>query len=83
VASACRTFLGECYYDTTLGVPWFQQILGQSPPLALLKQQLCAQAALVPGCDNPVCYVTSAIGRVVKGQIQFTDSNGVVQVATF
>jgi hypothetical protein len=27
VASACRTFLGECYYDTSQGVPYFQGML--------------------------------------------------------
>ena len=47
-ASAIRTFQGECYYDTTLGVPYWSQILGRSPPLSLLKAKLVAAALTVP-----------------------------------
>ena len=83
VASACRTFLGEVYYNTTLGVPYFQQILGKFPPLALLKAQLCAQAARVPGCTNPQCFIASVANRTVTGQIVFTDSNGKTQTVAF
>ncbi len=48
VASAVRTFVGECYYQTNLGIPYFQQILGQLPALAFVKAQICAAAATVP-----------------------------------
>lgn len=84
VASACRLFLGEAYYDTSLGIPYFQQILGQSPPLNIIKAQLAAAASTVPGCNNPVVFL-SAIGRdrALAGQVQFTDANGNRQVATF
>lgn len=44
VASAIRTFLGECWYDTTLGLPYFQTILGQRPPFSLLKGYIEAAA---------------------------------------
>lgn len=83
VASAVRTFLGECWYDTTLGVPYFQQVLGQFPSLAQLKSMLIKAAAAVPGCYNPVCYISSVSGRTVQGQIQFTDSAGNAQVVAF
>lgn len=83
VASACRTFLGEVYYDITLGVPYFQQILGQFPPLQLLKQQLVTAALTVPGCTNPVCYLSDVSDRKVTGQIQFTGPSGRLQVASF
>ena len=84
MASAIRTFLGECYYDTTIGVPYFNQILGQSPPLAYVKAQICAAALTVPGCSNPVCYISSFTDRNMIGQVQFTDSNtGTVQAASF
>lgn len=82
VASACRTFLGEVWYDTTIGVPYFSQILGKRPSLALIKRRLVEAALTVPGCTNPVVYISSVKGRVVTGQIQFTDSNtGALQVA--
>jgi hypothetical protein len=83
VASACRTFLGECYYNTTIGVPYFQQILGRFPPIGLVKQLLADAAATVPGCTNPVVFISSVAGRTVTGQVQFTDSNGTTQVASF
>ena len=83
VASAVRTFIGECYYQTNLGIPYFQQILGQLPPLAFVKAQICAAAATVPGCTNPVCYVSGFANRKMAGQVQFTDSNGAVQTVSF
>ena len=32
VASACRLFRGELWYDTAAGIPYFEDILGKSPP---------------------------------------------------
>lgn len=83
VASAVRTFIGECWYDTTIGVPYFAQVLGQFPPLAQLKSLLTTAASTVPGCFNPVCYISGVSGRTVTGQIQFTDSAGQSQVVAF
>ena len=83
VASAVRTFLGECYYATPLGVPYFEQVLGKLPPLALFKNLIVAQAVRVPGCNNPVCFVAAITNRRVTGQIQFTDSNGASQSVAF
>ncbi len=83
VAGACRLFLGEYWYDTTLGVPYFTEALGQAPDVASLKAALQAAALTVPGCTDPVVYLAD-IGpdRVLTGQVQFTDSNGNLQVAT-
>ena len=83
VASACRVFQSEEYYDTTQGVPYFQQILARLPPLALVKTQIAAQAATVPGCNNPVVLIAGLNNRALSGQVQFTDSNGQTQVAGF
>lgn len=83
VASACRTFLGEVYYDTTDGVPYFQSILGKTPSASFIKAQLVIAASSVPGCNDPVVYLTGLVGRKLTGQVQFTDSNGQAQVAAF
>jgi hypothetical protein len=83
VASACRVFLGEEYYNTSVGVPYFQQILGQTPPIALIKAKLAAAAASVPGCNNPVVYLAGLKDRQLTGQVQFTDSNGTTQAVGF
>lgn len=76
VASAIRTFLGEVYYDTTLGVPYFSQILGQFPPISLLKSLIEQAAITVPGVVTANCVVQSVVNRVVTGQVQFTDDTG-------
>lgn len=83
VSSACRTFVGDLWYDQTKGIPYFTQILAHLPPLPLVKQWLIAQALTVEGCANPTAYFSSFQGRQLSGQIQFTDSNGTTQVATF
>lgn len=83
VASAVRVFQGEEWYNTSFGVPYFQQILGKLPPANLIKTLIANVAATVPGCNNPVVYLSGLSGRMLSGQIQFTDSNGTVQVASF
>jgi hypothetical protein len=83
VATACRTFLGEVYYDTTLGVPWRQMILGKLPPLNFIKQQLVTAALTVPGVTNPVVYFSSFTNRKLSGQVQFIDPTGATQAAAF
>lgn len=81
VASAVRVFQGEQFYDTTAGVPYFQDILGKFPPLSLVKAEIAAAAALVPGCNNPQIFLSQVQNRVLSGQIVFTDSNGATQTA--
>jgi hypothetical protein len=84
VASACQLFQGDYWYDVSLGVPYFQSILGQLPSLSFVKAQLVAAASTVPGCSNPVVYLTGLNAkRGLTGQVQFTDSNGATQVVGF
>lgn len=84
VASACRTFLAECWYDDTLGVEYFQQILGKTPPVSYFQEQL-ANAALTAVPTTADVYVAKArcvisafdfATRLVQGQVQFVDNNG-------
>lgn len=74
-ASAIRTFLGEYFWDTTVGVPYLTQILGPPPPstpvsLALLKQQLIVAALTVPGVASAQVYISALNNRSVSGQVQ-------------
>ena len=69
VASAIRTFLGEVWFDSTLGVPYLQKILGHAPPLSYLQAQLVAAAETVPGVVNANVVIESAVGRKVTGQV--------------
>jgi hypothetical protein len=82
-ASAIRLFQGELWYDTTQGIPYFGQILGQTPPLQLLKSQFTAAALTVPGVVSAVCFITGISGRQVSGQVQVTDASGTTTAAGF
>jgi hypothetical protein len=76
VASAIRTFLGELWYDTTQGVPYFQDVLGQLPPASVLIKYLEQAALTVPGVVSAQCVITSFSSRGVSGQVQFMDEGG-------
>lgn len=76
VASACRLFLGEAYYDTTKGVPYFSEALGRSVPTPLLKARMEEAARAVPGVTSARCVLTLQPDRVMTGQIQVTTDGG-------
>lgn len=80
VASACRLFLGELYYDTAKGVPYWGNILGEAPAPAFFNAQIEAAAKTVPGVTDATSYVTDFSNRVLAGQIQVTDYNGTTTV---
>lgn len=83
-ASAIRTFLGECYWDTTIGVPYLTDILGRNPSIALLKALLVDAAETVPGVASAECFITALSARSVSGQVQVTSqATGEVAAATF
>lgn len=71
VASECRVFEGECYYNTAIGLPYLTSILGQPIPVQIIKQKLADAASRVPGVVNPVVYLDSISARSVGGQVQF------------
>ena len=76
-ASACRVFRREQWYDTTLGIPYFEQILGVPPPqFSLLKAHLVQTALTVPEVTSATCFITSFVRRTVGGQIQGTLASG-------
>jgi hypothetical protein len=81
VASAVRTFRGECWYDSTLGVPYFQNILGLRVSLQFLKQALVTAGLVVPDVASIKCFLTGpGSGREIGGQLQITSSSGQVSV---
>lgn len=83
-ASAIKTFLGEVYWDTTVGVPYITQILGKNIPLPLLKQQLINAALTVPGVVSAQVFISSLSDRVLRGQVQVVSTTGQTsQPATF
>ena len=82
VASAVRTFRGECWYDTTLGIPYYQQILGYRVSLQFVKQALAQAGMITPNVASIAVYLTGPHpGRYIGGQLQITTANGQMLVA--
>lgn len=82
VASAIRLFKGECWYDTTRGVPHFQEILGHQPSLGVLKSALQTAALTVPDTETAVVFISGVVNREVLGQVQITSTSGATTVVT-
>lgn len=76
VASACQLFLGELYFDTSKGVPFYQDVFGAAYPLALLKSDLVAAAESVPGVLSATVFLDVANNREVTGQVQVETAAG-------
>lgn len=83
VATAVRTFAGEVWYDTTIGVPYFEKILGQWPPAQVVKTLVVQAAMTVPGVVQAQCTGLSLTGRTMSGQIQIIDAMGVAHNVSF
>ncbi|SIO72592.1 hypothetical protein SAMN05444172_9046 [Burkholderia sp. GAS332] len=75
VASAIRTFRGECWYQTSLGLPYWQNILG-APPLASFIQSEIVQAALtVPSATAATVMSLVFDDRQMSGTVEVADAN--------
>ena len=83
VASATRTFLGECWYNTLLGLPYWQDILGEMPPLSFIKQQIIEQSLTIPNVVSVDVTFQSFENRQLDGQIQITDTDGATNTVAF
>jgi hypothetical protein len=83
-ASAIKTFLGEVYWDTTIGVPYLTQIFGKAPSLTLIKAAFQAAAETVPDVASAQVFISSIGNRAIAGQVQVTSaSTGQVSAANF
>jgi hypothetical protein len=81
VASAVRTFRGECWYDATLGVPYYENIFGRRVPLQFMKQAFAAAGLIVPNVASIKVFLTGpSRGRVIGGQLQITSVDGQIAV---
>lgn len=82
-ASACRTFLAEQWYNTTLGIDYFN-LLGTAPNLPLLRTKLINQVKLtVPGVKAAQVFFTQFVDRRIGGQVQVADADGKITAAAF
>ncbi len=69
VASAIRLFSGELWYDTAVGVTYFQQILGLFPPPSLIQERMIQAALTVPGVTGAACDLFPIDHRTLAGQV--------------
>ena len=76
VASAVRLFLGELWFDTSKGIPYFDDVLGHFPPLTLVISYIEQAALTVPGVVSARCIISAYDARNVSGQILFVDETG-------
>ena len=83
VASAIRVFIGELWYDTTQGIPYFENILGHRPSLQYVRIQVEKAALTVPTIALAKCTITKFENRELVGFVQITDAAGTVQTVTF
>jgi hypothetical protein len=83
VASACRLFDGELFYNTETGIPYFQDILGHQPPLSLVRAHIENAALTVPGVIKAKCVIRDINARTLTGWILFVDENGDEQKLDF
>jgi len=75
VASAVRTFLGECWYNVNLGMPYFQTILGQAPPSSLVQAKIKGQALTIAGVLTVKTIALSLKNRTLTGTIVVTSTD--------
>lgn len=83
VASAVRLFLGELWYNTTNGIPYFENVLGALPPATLIIGYIEKAALKVPGVVSARCIITSFNSCHVTGQINFIDESGAASAVNF
>lgn len=83
VASAVKTFVGECWYNANLGVPYFQFILGKLPSLEFMKTKFINAGLTTPNVASIKCVLigpTNRNHREVRGQLQITDDGGITSI---
>ncbi len=76
VASACRTFLGECWYDNSLGMPYWQSILGKYPSGSLVSAKLIGQALLIQDVEAATVPALNLSNRAMTGTMVIQDTGG-------
>jgi hypothetical protein len=75
VASAIRTFMGEAWYDASLGLPYFQAILGRRPPSSLLVAKIQQVAFSVAEVASVTVTALRLIDRQLSGTVLVTSTS--------
>lgn len=83
VASAVKTFLGEAWYDTTLGMPYFQSIFGQLPPASLVTARLKQEAFTIADVQDVTVVSLNLNDRLLTGALVITTDYNAKLVVNF
>lgn len=74
IASSCRVFLGDDYYNKNDGIPYLESIMGRSNyPISLYQRHLYERSMLVNGVVSIDVKLSPLKDRVLKGSIEFTN----------
>lgn len=77
VATAIRTWYGEAWYDTSIGIPYDDGIFNGTTPLSIMKAQAEATAETVSGVASAQClFLLQSSTRTLSGAIALTLTTG-------
>ena len=76
VASEVRTYLGECWYDNTRGMPYFQSIWGKNPSSAFIRSNIERCALTIAGVTGATVTSLQIQNRQLTGTILITSTTG-------
>lgn len=83
-ACACSTFLGEAWYDTSLGIPYYERILGHWPGTQLINSKMQSEALRLPYVQSAFCTtVVDKNDRKASGVMTITDTNNIQTTINF
>lgn len=79
VASACLVIQGELVYNTSQGIPYFNEVMG-APPLPLLEAYFNNAARTVPTVVASETRITNNVDRVLTGEVTVTTPTSTVRI---
>jgi hypothetical protein len=74
--SRLQTFAGECFLDTTLGVPWLEKILGHKPTVGELDAIFREVILGTPGMTSLTKLIVSQASRTLTVAFGATAATG-------
>lgn len=78
IASSCRVFYGDDYYNKTDGIPYLESILGKSNyPISLYQKHLHERSMIVDGIVSVNINLNPLRDRLLSGNIEFTNTDNV------
>ncbi|CAG9247769.1 hypothetical protein BDI4_210051 [Burkholderia diffusa] len=70
-------------YDVSLGLPYWQNILGQLPPATFIQSEIARAALTVPNIVSATVTRLALNGCALGGEVDVTDATGNTQSVKF